>query len=136
MAIYPNYSQTSQPNIPQIYPPQQVIQQPCNMQGGLIWVQGEMAAKSWPVPAGTTAVLWDTETSTIYLKSADMSGMPSMKVLDYTIRGMEENNTLYVTKEDFVALKKDIDEIKSRLKHNKKNQNGGMKDESTISNVQ
>lgn len=34
----------------------------------------------------TTLPLWDSERQTIYLKSADASGMPSMKTLDYTVR--------------------------------------------------
>lgn len=31
--------------------------------------------------------MWDSENQTIYLKSVDMSGMPSMRVIDYTERG-------------------------------------------------
>ena len=55
-------------------------------QTGIIWVQGEAGAKSYMVAPNNTVQLWDSERQTIYLKSADASGMPSMKVLDYTIR--------------------------------------------------
>ena len=50
--------------------------------------------------------LWDSEEKVIYLKSADASGMPSMKVLDYKIRGEEEAKTAteYATKADLDAL--------------------------------
>lgn len=55
-------------------------------QNGIIWVQGEAGAKSYLVAPNTTVQLWDSESQTIYLKSADSSGMPSIKVLDYTVR--------------------------------------------------
>lgn len=54
--------------------------------GGIIWVQGEAGAKAYLVAPGNTVQLWDSENQVIYLKSADMSGMPSMRVLDYTER--------------------------------------------------
>ena len=128
MAMYSNYMQGQQPNMASMYPQQNTTptQQP---QNGLIWVQGESAARSWPVLPGTTTVLWDIDSSVIYLKSADISGMPSLKILDYTIRGTEGKTENYVTKSDFESLKHDIEEIKSRLKGNRKNQNGGNKDE-------
>ena len=53
---------------------------------GIIWVQGEAGAKSYLVAPNTTVQLWDSESQTIYLKSADATGMPSIKTLDYTIR--------------------------------------------------
>ena len=67
--------QQAQPNYQQ--------NQPTN---NLIWVQGEAGAKSYMVAPNTTVQLWDSENQVIYLKSADASGMPSMKVLDYKIR--------------------------------------------------
>ena len=54
--------------------------------GGIIWVQGEAGAKAYSVAPGTTIQLWDSEDQVIYLKSADISGMPSMRVLEYTER--------------------------------------------------
>lgn len=59
---------------------------------GIIWVQGEAGAKSYLVAPNTTVQLWDSESQTIYLKSADASGMPSIKTLDYTIREMPNND--------------------------------------------
>lgn len=70
--------------------PQQAQQQP--MTSGIIWVQGEAGAKSYLVAPNTTVQLWDSERQTIYLKSADASGMPSIKTLDYTIREIPQNN--------------------------------------------
>ena len=90
--------------------------------GGLIWIQGEAAAKSWYVQPGTTAALWDSESQTIYLKSADASGMPTMKVLDYTIRdaqkpqeGVLEPKAEYVTKTDLEAVYGRIEDLREEI---------------------
>lgn len=68
---------------------QNMVQQPVQAQqsdSGIIWVQGEAGAKAYLVAPGNTVQLWDSESQVIYLKSADISGMPSMRVLDYTER--------------------------------------------------
>ncbi len=94
----------------------------------LIWVQGMAGAKSYLVAPNNTVQLWDSEAQTIYLKSADASGMPSMKVLDYTIREAETPNTPlqapsntpvveYATKDDLTALKGEIiDMVREEMK--------------------
>ena len=88
------------------YPQAMPQYQQNTQQTGLIWVQGEAAAKSYLLAPGCTVPLWDSEEKVIYLKSADASGMPSMKVLEYKIRGEEEAKPApeYATKEDLDAL--------------------------------
>ena len=54
--------------------------------GNLIWVQGEAGAKAYLVAPNARVILWDTENPTIYIKSADSSGIPSMRILDWTER--------------------------------------------------
>lgn len=85
---------------------------------GLIWVSGMSSAKAYPVAPNQTVVLWDSEAQSVYLKSADATGMPSMKILDYTIRENEQtvnglNRQLdmsnYVTKEE---LKKALEGVR------------------------
>ena len=71
---------------PQYYQAYTHQQQAQPAQQGIIWVSGEAGAKAYLVAPNTTVQLWDSEAQCIYLKSADASGMPSMKVLDYTIR--------------------------------------------------
>ena len=114
MAYFGGFPATYQPMIqaPQYQAPQQ------NQQGGLIWVQGEAAAKSYMVAPGNTVQLWDSEEKIIYLKSADPSGMPSMKILDYTIRGEEKEQqaVVYATKEDLDALAEKVKELSRRKK--------------------
>lgn len=51
-----------------------------------IWVQGEAGAKSYLVAPNTTVDLWDSEKQVIYVKSADASGMPTMRAIDYSFR--------------------------------------------------
>jgi len=114
-ATYQNpYMQSFQPVQPQ-------------QQGSLIWIQGEAAAKSYLVAPNTSVVLFDSESQTVYIKSADASGMPSMKILDYTIRESAKNpvsaavqaspNQLinYATKDDLNALYAKIKGIEERL---------------------
>ena len=116
MAYYNGFPATYQP----IYqaPQFQAPQQPQGQQGGVIWVQGEAGAKSYLVAPGSTVQLWDSEEKVIYLKSADPSGMPSMKILDYTIRGEEaaKDAPEYVTKADFDALAEKVKELSKRRK--------------------
>lgn len=96
--------------------PQQM--QPQSQQNGIIWVQGEAAAKSYLIAPGSTVPLWDSEDKIIYLKSADGSGMPSMKILEYKIRGEEETKPApeYVTKADFDALAEKVKELAAKKK--------------------
>ena len=98
------------------------LQQPQAQSNGLTWVQGEAAAKSWYVAPNTTVALWDSEAQVVYIKSADVSGMPSMKVLEYTIRGAEkpvESVSLpqveYLTKNDLEAVYEAIRDLRDEI---------------------
>ena len=87
-------------------------------QQGIIWVQGEAAAKSYLVAPGTTVALWDSESQTIYLKSVDQTGMPSMKVLDYTVREPEIHNPSkenFISRDEFNSLKNELEALKNKL---------------------
>lgn len=108
----------------QVAPVQQqtpAVQTP--VQGGLNWIQGEQAAKSYLVAPNNSVVLFDSESQSIYIKSADASGMPSMKILDYTIRDtanpavspVENNNTSYATKDEIKAVSDQITALRERV---------------------
>lgn len=100
----------------------QAMNQPQQSSSQLIWVQGEAGAKSYMVAPGNTVALWDSEAQTIFLKSADASGMPSMRVLDYTIREDAARplkmaaQSDFATKDDVVSIQKQIDEIRANLR--------------------
>lgn len=74
---------------------------------GMIWVQGEAGAKAYMVAPGNSVVLWDSEDHVIYIKSADASGMPGMRVFEYVERTAAPRNVSvgnanqYVTREEF-----------------------------------
>ena len=110
----PIYPQSYLQNYSQAAPPQQ---------NGVIWVQGIEGAKAHPVSAGQSALLMDSEGDCFYLKTADQSGMPTMRVFDYKERLntppepknadlsdfiTKEELSDYVTKED---LKSTISEL-------------------------
>ena len=94
----------------------------------IIWVQGLEGAKGYLVAPNNTVVLWDTENPVIYVKSADASGIPSMRVLDFKERnGNSQNNgensptthkctcgDKFITKEEFNALKGKFYDLQAR----------------------
>ena len=110
-----NYFPTNyQPYFQQTAPTQQI-------NNGITWVQGEAGAKSYLVAPNSTVTLWDSESQTIYLKSADPSGLPSMKILDYTIRSNAPQETVsdahseFATKVDVESIRKDILALRERV---------------------
>lgn len=109
-----NYQPTYMPQ-QQAYVPQMPQAQPQQQSNGIIWVQGEAGAKSFMVAPNTTVQLWDSEDQVIYLKSADASGMPNMKILDYTIRQAGNQQAApalmqsdYVTRDELSAFEEKI----------------------------
>lgn len=117
---YPQYQQYQQPQ--QVQQQQQMQQQQAPQQSNIIWVSGEAGAKAYLVAPNTTVQLWDSENNCIYLKSADASGMPSIKTLDYTIRdAVQPVQTLQVNEGEFIhrdeldALKRQIEGLEKEI---------------------
>lgn len=86
---------------------------------GVIWVQGEAGAKSYLVAPNSTVYLWDSESHTIYVKSADASGMPSIKVLDYKVRNTTpvEKNPEYATRDELESIRKQLEQLRKEVAH-------------------
>lgn len=105
--------------VPQGQPMIQAVQPPDNRtfsESSMIWVQGEAGAKAYMVAPGNSVVLWDSEADVLYIKSADMAGMPCMRVFDYTERSQAMKaaahpNTQYVTREEFEILRAQISQM-------------------------
>ncbi len=57
--------------------PTQPVQQPQQNNNGILWVSGEVGAKSYLVAPGTSVLLMDSESEKFYIKSTDVSGMDS-----------------------------------------------------------
>ena len=111
-------------NYQQMYQPYMSMPQTQQQSNGLIWCQGEQAAKSYLTAPNTTVALWDSETQRIYLKSTDASGMPSMKTLENTILDGQPqpkaNPTVeYATKEEMDKLREKIDHLYNELEGGK-----------------
>lgn len=137
---YNNYQSPYQPvYYPQPYQQPQAQYQPQapapQQSSGIVWVQGEAGAKSYLVAPNCTVQLWDSEKQCIYLKSADASGMPQMKILDYTIRDqsgavaspVDAPAPDYATRGDIEALtakltrlRADLDEITNKQPRKRK----------------
>lgn len=83
---YPGYFGSYQPNpyqdqLTQLRNQQYPMQSQSN---GLLWVQGEAGAKSYLMAPNSTVLLMDSEAQRFYLKTADASGVPGMRVFEYT----------------------------------------------------
>ena len=110
---YPTQNQQQFQNQPQVQAP------PIN--NSIIWVQGEAAAKSYPIAPNSSVPLWDSEANVIYIKSADMSGMPSIKILDYTMRDTAPRTaeispqSEFATKDDISVLEREISSLRSKF---------------------
>ena len=98
--------------------PQTIPQNQANVNSSIIWVQGEAGAKSYLVAPNNTVQLWDSEAQVIYLKSADSSGMPTIKTLDYTIR--DNASVVPNVVGDSYATKQDLENIEEQLATMKK----------------
>lgn len=80
---YVNYT-TPTPNVNNGYftAPYQQNQVPMNQpqlqanNAGFVWVQGEAAAKAYPVAAGNSVLLMDSDAPVLYMKSTDNTGKP------------------------------------------------------------
>lgn len=110
---YPYYMN----NYPQYYPQQQMQQQ---QQSGRIYVQGEAGAKAYLIAPNSEVVLWDTESQTIYLKSADASGVPVLRILDYKMREQQtrpiiSDSANFATKDDISSIREEIEAIKAKF---------------------
>lgn len=114
--MFPNYYQPpyypAQIQMPQMPEPRQ-NQQPQQNNNGLIWVQGEAGAKSYPVAPGSTVMLMDSEESRFYIKSADGSGMPQpLRIFDYTERTAQSKQPEAINTDGFVS-RAEFEELKA-----------------------
>ena len=90
-----------------------------------LWVLNENEATSYPVAPNNTVTLWDKNLPTIYIKSVNAQGVPSMRVLDFVERtstnptppvGTAFNSTNnFVTLDSFNALKGDVEALRGKL---------------------
>lgn len=81
--FYPGSYQQTPPPVQQTT---QQYQTPLTNQNGIIWVPNEQAANDYLVAPNSAVTLWNSNAPVVYLKQADASGKPSMKVYDLVER--------------------------------------------------
>lgn len=88
-----------------------------------IWVQGIEGAKAYMVANNTTVDLWDSEDKKIYIKTADASGVPSIKAFVYDedtpVNAPDTPKTDFATKDDILSIQKQINDLRGRLEKEK-----------------
>ena len=96
----------------------QPIQQAQPMQQpSIVWVPNEQAAREYLVAPNSAVTLWDSSAPVVYLKQADASGKPSMKIYDLVERNSRPVQAPvappveYATKDELAALAARLDAL-------------------------
>lgn len=126
MMAYPyqnNYPYPMPDRLAQLQYPQ--MMQPPQQNNGLLWVSGEIGAKSYLVAPGTTVLLMDSEAQRFYLKSTDISGMPSIRTFEYSevrpeaqkqpLNVSENLSEQFVTREEYNEMRAQYEAILAKL---------------------
>ena len=116
------FNQQFQQPMQQQMQPVQTAQQPTN---DFLWVLGQTEAEGYPVAPNNTVTLWDKNLPTIYIKSVNAQGVPSMRILDFTERAATASKTPstpsfnspnnFVTLDSFNALKGDVEALRGKF---------------------
>lgn len=114
-------------------PIQNPIQQSASW-NDMLWVLNETEAISYPVAPNNSVTLWDKNKDTVYIKSVNAQGVPSIRILDYAERIAEnapktaEKHVCQCDKEfvradtfeglqrEFEAMRRELNEMKSKPK--------------------
>jgi hypothetical protein len=134
MANMQNGQQFNQPNGQPIQQPQPMqMQQPIQMPmmqvaptNDMIWVLSEVEAQSYPVAPNNSVILWDKNNDVVYIKSVNMQGVPSMRILDYVERNADNTARTpqkhecqcgkdFVRIEAFQALQSDLESLRAEM---------------------
>ena len=97
---------------PQQFQPQQNLPAP-----SIVWVQSEQEALNFLVAPNSAVTLWDSNAPVVYLKQADASGKPSMKIYDLVERNSRPAQAPvappveYATKDELAALAARLDAL-------------------------
>ena len=117
----PNYFQSQMPG--QMYrqepyqPPQQQVPQQQQNSPSIVWVQSEAEAMAYLVAPNSAVTLWDSNAPVVYLKQADASGKPSMKIYDLVertqrfVQAPQPQSVEYATKDELNALAARLDAL-------------------------
>ena len=134
---YPQYQNGAVPDMLNQYKgqyQQPIMQQPMFQQmqtmaqptptNDMIFVLNEAEATSYPVAPNNSVILWDKNNDVVYIKSVNMQGVPSFRVLDYKERTSDNApktpdkheckcGSMFASKEDFKALQSEFEALRS-----------------------
>ena len=98
--------QNFQPNMQQV-PQQQAAP-------SIVWVQNEMEAANYLVAPNSAVTLWDSNAPVVYLKQADASGKPSMKIYDLVERSQRPAQAPQAPAVEYAPLSR-LEALEARL---------------------
>ena len=90
--------------------------------GGVQWVSSEQESRGYLIAPNSAVALWDSTAPTVYLKQADASGKPTLKIYDLVERAEtprtapQEKGVEFVTREEFDRLAALVGELKGKKK--------------------
>ena len=90
--------------------------------GGVQWVSSEQEARGYLIAPNSAVALWDSTAPTVYLKQADASGKPTLKIYDLVERtetapnAPQKPGVEFVTREEFDRLAALVGELKGKKK--------------------
>ena len=100
-------------------------------QGGVQWVNGEQEARNWMIAPNAAVALWDSTAPTVYLKQADASGKPSLKIYDLVERisnppaqAAVTPGVDYAPRSELDALTRQVADLKTRVEALSDKKNG------------
>lgn len=94
----------------------------------ITWVQGEAGAKAYPVGAGSSMLLMDSESETFFIKATDISGMPQpLRKFKYQEITESQNTVIpnmtqhfdssqYITRDEFEKRLSELNKKRTLLK--------------------
>jgi len=116
---YPAYQQIQQPvpaQAPTFTPTVSQAASPIQ-QSGIIWISGEREAQMYPVAPNNAVTLWSQTEPVVYLKQADATGKPTLKIYDLVERVQTaEQATKAGAQTDDYAKKSDLAAVVGAMK--------------------
>lgn len=90
--------------------------------GGVQWVSSEQEARGYLIAPNSAVALWDSTAPTVYLKQADASGKPTLKIYDLVERvetapnAPQKPGVEFVTRKEFDRLAALVGELNGKKK--------------------
>lgn len=104
---------------------QQMFSQQASQQS-MIWVAGEQEAMGYLIAPNSAVALWDSTAPVIYLKQADASGKPTIKIYDLVERTQRPVQATQAPAIEYAPLSR-LEELEARINALSANKETGSK---------